>query len=68
MDDNFLIKALQQMGEQPESVKVIKNKFTGEHAQYGFINFGSDQKALMAMHKLNNKIIPGSNPVQFCRG
>ena len=29
----------------------------------GFINFTSDPEALMAMHKLNGKIIPNSTPV-----
>ena len=43
----------------------IKNKFTGEMATYGFINFDSDAAALMAMHKLNGKIIPNSQPVTF---
>ncbi len=42
---------------------MIKNKFTGEPASYGFINFDSDPAALMAMHKLNGKIIPNSQPV-----
>ena len=45
------------------SSQVIKNKFTGEPASYGFINFDSDPAALMAMHKLNGKIIPNSTPV-----
>ncbi len=43
---------------------MIKNKFTGEPASYGFINFESDPAALMAMHKLNGKIIPNSQPVR----
>ena len=43
---------------------MIKNKFTGEPASYGFINFDSDPSALMAMHKLNGKIIPSSQPVR----
>merc|ERR1712066_380127 len=51
------------MGEENViSIKVIKNKFTGEPASYGFINFDSDPAALMAMHKLNGKIIPNSTP------
>ena len=46
-------------------LQVIKNKFTGEPASYGFINFDSDPAALMAMHKLNGKIIPNSTPVSL---
>merc|ERR1712098_560929 len=44
------------------SIKVIKNKFTGGAAGYGFINFISDQVALTCMHKLNGKIMPNTNP------
>ena len=60
------------------SIKVMTNKFTGEPAGYGFINFDSDQTAIIAMHRfvtkllmkhfriwffrLGGKIIPNSNP------
>ncbi len=40
----------------------MNNKFTGEPAGYGFINFESDQKAIFVMHRLGGKVIPGSNP------
>jgi len=63
MDEDFILKALQSMGETNVlSIKVIKNKFTGGAAGYGFINFISDNVALTCMHKLNGKIIPGTNP------
>jgi len=63
MDDAFLQTALSKMGEnQLVSIKVMKNKFTGEPASYGFINFNSDHHALMAMHRLNGKVIPDSTP------
>ena len=38
-------------------------EITGQTASYGFIHFDSDAAALMAMHKLNGKIIPHSQPV-----
>ena len=64
MDEEFLMNSLRMMGEENVlSIKVIKNKFTGEPASYGFVNFDSDPSALMAMHKLNGKIIPNSQPV-----
>merc|ERR1719153_64215 len=44
------------------SIKVMTNKFTGEPSGYGFINFDSDQTAIIAMHRLGGKIIPQSNP------
>lgn len=63
MDDDFIHKALNQMGEQNIlSIKIIKNKFTGEAAGYGFINFINDHVALTAMHKLNGKLMPSSSP------
>ena len=64
MTEEFLMQGLKMMGEENVvSIKVIKNKFTGEPASYGFINFDSDPHALMAMHKLNGKIIPNTQPV-----
>jgi len=63
MTEEFLKNAFSLMGEDSVlSIKVIKNKFTGEKAPYGYINFDSDAAALMAMHKLNNKMIPHSQP------
>jgi len=63
MDEDFIQKALHMMGEvNILSIKVIKNKFTGGAAGYGFINFISDQVALTCMHKLNGKIMPNTNP------
>ena len=64
MDEAFLRKALEAMGEENiVSIKVMKNKMTGENANYGFINFENDYSALLAMHKLNSKVIPNTNPV-----
>lgn len=64
MDEDFIRTSLAMMGEENIlSIKVIKNKFTGEPASYGFINFDNDPAALMAMHKLNGKIMPNTNPV-----
>jgi hypothetical protein len=64
MDETFLQSAMTQMGEgNVMSIKVMKNKFTGEPASYGFINFDSDHNALIAMHKLNGKVVPNTNPV-----
>jgi len=63
MDEEFLQSAMTMMGESyVVSIKVMTNKFTGEPAGYGFINFDSDQTAIVAMHRLGGKIIPNSNP------
>ena len=42
---------------------IFFRQITGQTASYGFIHFDSDAAALMAMHKLNGKIIPHSQPV-----
>lgn len=63
MDEGFLQTAVNMMGENGVvSIKVMTNKFTGEPAGYGFINFDSDQTAIIAMHRMGGKIIPNSNP------
>ena len=66
MDEGFLKSGLESMGEMNViSIKVMKNKITGEPASYGFINFDNDHHALIAMHRLNGKVIPNSNPVSL---
>jgi hypothetical protein len=51
------------MGEEPMTVKLMKNKFSGEPAGYCFVSFVTDEFAVKAMHKLNGKPIPGTNPI-----
>lgn len=63
MTENFVISAFHKMGEQPQTVRLMRNKYTGEPAGYCFVNFLSDDQAIDAMHKLNGKPIPGTNPV-----
>ena len=65
MTEKFLKNAMSLMGEDESltKVQIIRNKFTGQLASYGFLQFDSDASALMAMHKLNGKIIPNSQPV-----
>ncbi|XP_068221665.1 tRNA selenocysteine 1-associated protein 1-like isoform X2 [Palaemon carinicauda] len=63
MDENFIIAAFRALGEENvQNVKVMKNRYTGHPAGYCFVNFNSDQAALTAMHKLNGKVIPHSQP------
>jgi len=63
MTESFILNAFRKMGETPLSVKVMRNKFTGEPAGYCFVHFANDDEAIDAMHKLNSKPIPGTNPV-----
>ncbi|XP_063220862.1 tRNA selenocysteine 1-associated protein 1 isoform X2 [Bacillus rossius redtenbacheri] len=62
MTESFIMSAFQRMGEAPQNVKVMRNKFTGEPAGYCFVHFVTDEAALNAMHKLSGKIIPNTNP------
>jgi RNA recognition motif-containing protein len=41
----------------------MKNKFSGDVAGYCFVSFPTDEAAVNAMHKLNGKPIPGTNPI-----
>ncbi|XP_050312374.1 tRNA selenocysteine 1-associated protein 1 isoform X2 [Anthonomus grandis grandis] len=63
MTESFILSAFRKMGEMPLSVKIMRNKFTGEPAGYCFVHFANDEEAINAMHKLNSKPIPGTNPV-----
>uniref|UniRef100_A0A1A9WGK5 tRNA selenocysteine-associated protein 1 n=1 Tax=Glossina brevipalpis TaxID=37001 RepID=A0A1A9WGK5_9MUSC len=63
MTENFIIAAFRKMGEDPTTVRLMRNKYTGEPAGYCFVNFGTDEQAMDAMHKLNGKPIPGTNPI-----
>jgi RNA-binding proteins (RRM domain) len=63
MTESFVMAAFQKMGEPPQNVKVMRNKYTGEPAGYCFVHFATDEAALNAMHKLSGKVIPNTNPV-----
>jgi len=62
MTESFILSAFQRMGERPMNVKVMKNRTTGELCGYCFVHFETDEEALKAMHKLNGKFVPNSNP------
>lgn len=63
MTENFILAAFRKMGEDPLTVKLMKNKFSGEAAGYCFVSFVTDEAAQLAMHKLNGKPIPSTNPI-----
>lgn len=63
MTENFILGAFHKMGEAPQNVRLMRNKYTGEPAGYCFVNFLNDEQAIDAMHKLNGKPIPGTNPI-----
>lgn len=69
MDEVFISNAFAHMGEDVISVKVIKNKQTGNRERdmrmptgYCFVQFPMEEAAHQAMLRLNGKIIPHSMP------
>ena len=63
MTEKFLKDGFVSLGETDvERIEIVKNKFTGRPAGYGLVYFDTDASALMAMHKLNNKTVPNSQP------
>lgn len=42
MTENFVIAAFHTMGEDPQTVRLMRNKYTGEPAGYCFVNFATD--------------------------
>lgn len=63
MTEAFILAAFRKMGEDPSTVKLMRNKYTGDPAGYCFVSFKTDDAAIDAMHKLNGKPIPGTNPL-----
>lgn len=63
MNESFILSAFRKMGEDPVAIKLMKNKFSGDVAGYCFVSFHTDEAAVNAMHKLNGKPIPGTNPI-----
>ena len=63
MTEKFLKDGFASLGETDvERIEIVRNKFTGRPAGYGLVYFDTDASALMAMHKLNNKTVPNSQP------
>jgi RNA recognition motif-containing protein len=61
MDDLYIRKLYQSFGEQVVSVKMIKDKTTGQNSGYCFVEFGSHAIALRVMNALNGEEIPKTN-------
>ncbi len=59
MDEAFIRQAFEFHDERIVSVKIIRNKATGQTLGYGFVEFKDGVAARDAMLKLNGKPIPG---------
>jgi len=63
MTAKFLQDAFKSLGEdEVVKVEIVRNKFTDLSSGYALIQFDTDASALMAMHKLNGKVVPNSQP------
>uniref|UniRef100_J3MLC2 RRM domain-containing protein n=1 Tax=Oryza brachyantha TaxID=4533 RepID=J3MLC2_ORYBR len=57
MDENYLYNAFAPMGQQVASVKVIRNKQSGQSEGYGFIEFQSRAAAEYALANFNGRMM-----------
>ncbi|KAK9136077.1 hypothetical protein Syun_015407 [Stephania yunnanensis] len=58
MDENYLNGCFAQTGEQIKSIKVIRNKQTGQSECYGFVEFFSHAAAEKVLQSLNGSAMP----------
>jgi len=62
MDEKFLAKVFAEYANL-KNIKVIRDKVTGMHQGYGFIEFESSEVAGYILQTLNGNLIPNSNKV-----
>ncbi|KAG2536881.1 hypothetical protein PVAP13_9NG230100 [Panicum virgatum] len=60
MDENYLYSCFSQAGEVI-SVKIIRNKQTGQPEGYGFIEFGNHALAEQVLQNYNGQMMPNGN-------
>ncbi|WVZ59696.1 hypothetical protein U9M48_009806 [Paspalum notatum var. saurae] len=60
MDENYLYTCFSQAGEVV-SVKIIRNKQTGQPEGYGFIEFGNHTLAEQVLQNYNGQMMPNGN-------
>ncbi|KAL6840722.1 hypothetical protein ACP4OV_029586 [Aristida adscensionis] len=58
MDENYLYHAFAHMAQQIASVKIIRNKQTGNSEGYGFIEFHSRAAAEHTLMNFNGRMMP----------
>ncbi|KAG5286816.1 hypothetical protein AALO_G00019100 [Alosa alosa] len=62
MDENFIKQAFSNMGETAYGVKIITHRVTGGSAGYCFVELADEASVDRCVHRLNGKLVPGSNP------
>lgn len=60
LTEDELRQVFAQFG-QVDSVKIIKDKFTGRAKGFGFVEMSNEQEALAAIEKLNGTDVKGRN-------
>ncbi|XP_030630131.1 tRNA selenocysteine 1-associated protein 1-like isoform X1 [Chanos chanos] len=62
MDENFIKQAFSTMGETAYGVKIINHRLSGGSAGYCFVELADEASVDRCVHRLNGKLVPGSNP------
>lgn len=62
MDEEFIHRAFAHMGETVMSVRLIRDKITGETAGYGFVELIDETSVERCLRKVNGKPLPGATP------
>ncbi|XP_056148793.1 tRNA selenocysteine 1-associated protein 1-like [Lampris incognitus] len=62
MDESFIKQAFSTMGETAYGVKIITHRITGGSAGYCFVELADEASVDRCVHRLNGKLVPGSNP------
>ncbi|MFS7998391.1 putative RNA recognition motif domain, nucleotide-binding alpha-beta plait domain superfamily [Helianthus anomalus] len=62
MDETYLQSCFSQIGEV-QSIKIIRNKQTGQSERYGFIEFLSHSAAEKAIQSYNGSVMPNTDQV-----
>jgi RNA recognition motif-containing protein len=60
MDERFINTSFNLIGFKLSSVKVIRNKITGQPIGYGFVSFESEEIAQKVLHEYNGQQIPNA--------
>ncbi|KAK9060362.1 hypothetical protein SSX86_021066 [Deinandra increscens subsp. villosa] len=63
MDESYLQSCFAQTGEQVASIKLIRNKQTGQSERYGFIEFHTHEAAEKAIQSYNGTVMPNTDQV-----
>ena len=68
MDEKLLINAFSEYGKQiiltqaiVKNLKIIRDKVSGTHLGYGFVEFESSKEASYVLDTCNGNLIPNSN-------